>query len=234
MAVSPSSVFLLSLAVGRGSFVRFVARFHTSRGSGHAPSCGDPSRRCPGNPAATRLSAASRQKLVREACPHLDNCQTPGKTNLCHHPASCPTRRPNPLVHKCDICALKKGRFRRCSRKPQYVTCPTCMSHSALFGDFQSCGRFHSAFRSGEFIFARTWARCPKYSARSYEDSMDYKSKGQYRPAGQAVWCPECCLRIAPYDLRTVFRGKDYHRNCFQKMTRRKESVQPAHLPGKG
>jgi len=63
---------------------------------------------------------------------------------------------------------------------------------------------------------------------------MDYKSKGPYSRPGQAMWCPECCLRIAPYDLRTVFRGKDYHRNCFQKMTRRKESVQPAHLPGKG
>jgi hypothetical protein len=38
------------------------------------------------------------------------------------------------------------------------------------------------------------------------------------RHSNQAVWCPECHLRIAPYDLRTVFNGHDYHRHCFKKM----------------
>jgi hypothetical protein len=34
----------------------------------------------------------------------------------------------------------------------------------------------------------------------------------------QPVWCHHCCIRIAPYDLRTVSRGKDYHRDCFLKL----------------
>jgi hypothetical protein len=34
----------------------------------------------------------------------------------------------------------------------------------------------------------------------------------------QPVWCHKCNLRIAPYDLRTVFRSHDYHRNCFLRM----------------
>jgi len=34
----------------------------------------------------------------------------------------------------------------------------------------------------------------------------------------QPVWCHHCCIRIAPYDLRTVFRGKDYHRDCYAKV----------------
>ena len=34
----------------------------------------------------------------------------------------------------------------------------------------------------------------------------------------QPVWCHHCCIRIAPYDLRTVSRGKDYHRECFTKL----------------
>ncbi len=38
-----------------------------------------------------------------------------------------------------------------------------------------------------------------------------------YHP--QPVWCFHCCIRIAPYDMRTVFRGKDYHRDCFAKVT---------------
>jgi len=48
----------------------------------------------------------------------------------------------------------------------------TCISHSALFGDFQSCGRFHSAFRSGEFIFARRGRdakiQCPIVRGQGY------------------------------------------------------------------
>jgi hypothetical protein len=35
----------------------------------------------------------------------------------------------------------------------------------------------------------------------------------------QPVWCYHCCIRIAPYDLRTVFHGKDYHRDCFAKVS---------------
>ena len=62
---------------------------------------------------------------------------------------------------------------------------------------------------------------------------MDTKSKLQLNPPGPAVWCPECCLRIAPYDLRTVFRGKDYHRSCFQKAQRARELSRLAHPPGK-
>jgi hypothetical protein len=34
----------------------------------------------------------------------------------------------------------------------------------------------------------------------------------------QPVWCHRCCIRIAPYDLRTVFHGKDYHRDCYAKI----------------
>jgi len=33
----------------------------------------------------------------------------------------------------------------------------------------------------------------------------------------QPVWCHYCCIRIAPYDMKTVFRGKDYHRDCYAK-----------------
>jgi hypothetical protein len=36
--------------------------------------------------------------------------------------------------------------------------------------------------------------------------------------APQPVWCHRCYIRIAPYDLRTVFRGKDYHKYCFAKL----------------
>jgi hypothetical protein len=39
----------------------------------------------------------------------------------------------------------------------------------------------------------------------------------------QPVWCHRCCIRIAPYDLRTVYHGKDYHRDCFVKITRAKD-----------
>jgi hypothetical protein len=34
----------------------------------------------------------------------------------------------------------------------------------------------------------------------------------------KSVWCAACYLRISPAELRTVFRGKDYHRHCFHKM----------------
>jgi len=35
----------------------------------------------------------------------------------------------------------------------------------------------------------------------------------------QPVWCSHCCVRIAPYDMRTVFQGKDYHRDCYAKLS---------------
>jgi len=33
------------------------------------------------------------------------------------------------------------------------------------------------------------------------------------------VWCHRCCIRIAPYDVKTVFRGKNYHRGCYAKIS---------------
>jgi hypothetical protein len=38
-------------------------------------------------------------------------------------------------------------------------------------------------------------------------------------PFDQPVWCYHCCIRIAPYGLRTVFEGRDYHRDCFLKIS---------------
>jgi len=43
------------------------------------------------------------------------------------------------------------------------------------------------------------------------------KSITPYHP--QPVWCSHCCVRIAPYDMRTVIRGKDYHRDCYAKLS---------------
>jgi hypothetical protein len=43
------------------------------------------------------------------------------------------------------------------------------------------------------------------------------KASLSYHP--QPVWCHHCCIRIAPYDSKTVFRGKDYHRDCFAKLS---------------
>ncbi len=42
------------------------------------------------------------------------------------------------------------------------------------------------------------------------------RTSAAYSP--QPVWCHHCCIRIAPYDLRRVFHGKDYHRDCFAKV----------------
>ena len=41
-------------------------------------------------------------------------------------------------------------------------------------------------------------------------------------------WCAECFLRIAPYDLRTVYQGVDYHQNCFMKVVREEADEQRA------
>jgi hypothetical protein len=45
------------------------------------------------------------------------------------------------------------------------------------------------------------------------------KSKTKTPVFQQPVWCHHCCIRIAPYGLRTVFRGKDYHRDCYAKIS---------------
>jgi len=37
----------------------------------------------------------------------------------------------------------------------------------------------------------------------------------------QPIWCVECYLRIAPYELHTVYQRKDYHQQCFMKRVRR-------------
>jgi hypothetical protein len=34
------------------------------------------------------------------------------------------------------------------------------------------------------------------------------------------IWCNKCFRRIAPYDLRTVYQGVDYHQSCFLKLVR--------------
>ena len=52
-----------------------------------------------------------------------------------------------------------------------------------------------------------------------------YNTRELHSEPGKAIWCPECCLRIAPYDLRTVSNGKDYHRHCFQKMVHQGRGV---------
>jgi len=44
------------------------------------------------------------------------------------------------------------------------------------------------------------------------------KSKSITPYHAQPVWCSHCCVRIAPYDMRTVIRGKDYHRDCYAKL----------------
>ena len=45
------------------------------------------------------------------------------------------------------------------------------------------------------------------------------KAKSAMPSNPQPVWCHRCCIRIAPYDLRSVYQGKDYHRDCFLKVS---------------
>jgi len=47
--------------------------------------------------------------------------------------------------------------------------------------------------------------------------SLKSKTSASYHP--QPVWCDHCRIRIAPYDLRTVYHGKDYHRDCYAKVS---------------
>jgi hypothetical protein len=45
------------------------------------------------------------------------------------------------------------------------------------------------------------------------------KAKSAMPSNPQPVWCHRCCIRIAPYDLRSVYQGKDYHRDCYLKVS---------------
>jgi hypothetical protein len=36
----------------------------------------------------------------------------------------------------------------------------------------------------------------------------------------QPVWCAKCYLRVAPYDVQTVYHKKTYHQHCFLKLVR--------------
>jgi hypothetical protein len=38
----------------------------------------------------------------------------------------------------------------------------------------------------------------------------------------QPVWCHRCCIRIAPYDIKTIHHGKNYHRDCYNKLNHEK------------
>jgi hypothetical protein len=44
------------------------------------------------------------------------------------------------------------------------------------------------------------------------------KAKSRTTASTLPIWCNSCYIRIAPYDLRTVHRGKDYHRVCLDKI----------------
>ncbi len=56
---------------------------------------------------------------------------------------------------------------------------------------------------------------------------MNYKTDRFIDPS-KSVWCAECYLRISPAELRTVFRGKDYHRSCFHKKVLQTPERRPA------
>lgn len=45
------------------------------------------------------------------------------------------------------------------------------------------------------------------------------KAKSSVPANPQPVWCHHCSIRIAPYDMRKMHNGKDYHRDCFAKLT---------------
>lgn len=47
--------------------------------------------------------------------------------------------------------------------------------------------------------------------------SLKSKTSASYH--SQPVWCSHCRIRIAPYDVRTVYHGKDYHRDCYTKVS---------------
>jgi hypothetical protein len=43
-----------------------------------------------------------------------------------------------------------------------------------------------------------------------------------------ARWCPKCRLRIAPYDLRTVYNSVAYHQHCFLMLVREEAEQEKA------
>jgi len=49
--------------------------------------------------------------------------------------------------------------------------------------------------------------------------TLKSKAVAPYNP--HPVWCYHCCVRIAPYGSRTVFRGNHYHRDCYAKVSHR-------------
>jgi hypothetical protein len=44
----------------------------------------------------------------------------------------------------------------------------------------------------------------------------------------QPKWCAKCSLRIAPYDVRTVYQGIDYHQACFMKLVHEQANEEKA------
>ena len=45
------------------------------------------------------------------------------------------------------------------------------------------------------------------------------------------VWCAKCNLRIAPYDLLTVYQGANYHQDCFLRLVREEADEQKRGQP---
>jgi hypothetical protein len=41
-------------------------------------------------------------------------------------------------------------------------------------------------------------------------------------------WCAKCSLRIAPYDVRTVYQRVDYHQVCFLRLVREQADEEKA------
>jgi hypothetical protein len=44
------------------------------------------------------------------------------------------------------------------------------------------------------------------------------KAKSSAAGSLQPVWCHHCSIRIAPYDMKKIHHGKDYHRDCYNKL----------------
>ena len=42
-------------------------------------------------------------------------------------------------------------------------------------------------------------------------------------------WCAKCFLRIAPYDVRTVYQRVDYHQTCFLRLVREQADEEKQH-----
>jgi len=43
-----------------------------------------------------------------------------------------------------------------------------------------------------------------------------------------ARWCAKCHLRVAPYELRTVYNGTIYHQHCFLAVVREEANREKA------